>query len=202
MDLYTLEFKDMGTRYLTRNLDKRYFSVVKLSVITFVLEFISAITIIAFNTNVFNEPPDASPWGIILLVLICVGIAQLFFTFLYAIDEGFEWNREYKSETVYWGFNVPIKKEHAWHPTYAKAMTDLFWQAKRAAASDKQIPKQWVHTFDALNQVMADLTQAREMQANPVPNVQDYVRQIELEKEFLKPTGKYSLSEVLGDFPD
>lgn len=194
------DIKSVDRYGITINTDKKEFPGVKAFTV-----LISLTTIMGATGIIMDPTLNSQPGGALATIGIIATFVLAFLGFMYWMEEEPQWTPKRKTESVAWtytNFRVPLDSQHLWHYGYRKAVSDLYREAKSVQNTNTDIHPEWQKIFQDMNIAMRELTEARNASKLPVPTFEAYVKPIEIEKEFIMPTGKYSLSEMVGDFDD
>lgn len=194
------DIKSVDRYGITIYRDKREFPVVK------TYTALIGLSIIMGAVGIIMDPLlNSQPAGTLATVGIIATFVLAFLGFMYWMEEDPQWTPNRKTQSVAWmytNFRVPLDAQHLWHYGYRKAVSDLYREAKSTKGTNTDIHAEWQKVFEDMNIAMQELTEARNASKAPVPTFDAYVKPIEIEKEFIMPTGKYSLAEMVGDFDD
>lgn len=191
MDLYNLDFVRVDKYSMRIREDKRDFSFLKLAVAGNVVLAIVALIPWAMYGNELHAYTGTGDdrfyvhdWA-----SLTSGIASFFFaitvltTFIYWFVVRPDWTPPRRIKEVLLRRNdIPLLQKHAWHPVYARALTDLYYVIQK----DRMPDREWINVFTQLNDEMAPLTARREQIENPKPDVANYLFQIKSERELLE----------------
>ena len=194
------DIKSVGGYGISVYTDKREFPTVK------IYTALMSLTIILAAVGIIMDPMlESQPWATIGYIGVVSSLCLGFLGFMYWMEEEVKWTPNRKTESVGWAYTdlrPAIDDQHLWHYGYRKAVSDLYREAKSVRGTNTDIHPQWQKIFQDMNVAMRELTEARNASKAPVPTFEAYVKPIEIEKEFIIPTGKYSLAEMVHDFDD
>lgn len=191
MDLYNLDFVRVDKYSMRVREDKRDFPYLKLAVTGNVVLALVALIPWAMYGNELHAytGPDGDRVYVHDLASMISGVSSIFFaiaalsTFIVWFVVRPDWTPPRRIKEISLRRNdIPLLQRHAWHPVYARALTDLYY----ALQKDRTPDREWINVFTQLNDEMAPLTARREQIENPKPDVANYLFQIKSERELLE----------------
>lgn len=192
------DIKDVGYNAIVINTGKRKFPVVK------AWTLLTVLSVIVVGIGLATSPSMDDVSGLYVGSMFVTG-GLVLLGFLYWMDNDVKWTPDMKTDYASWYYTdlrIPLCNEHLWHYGYRKAVSDLYREAKSVVNTNRDIHPEWVKVFTQMNVQMKELTKLHNANKAPVPTFEAYVKPIEIEKEMINPSGKYSLSELWGDIDD